>query len=395
MDDAPPGAPLELPRRNMVGPILIVLILFIAFAAVWVQQVTKLSLQPGNVFDLMGMLFSLFWIMGWSVGVLVLAALLVFLFFFGDSARVADGRLISVLNIGPFKMIGDYELARIRNLRAEADASGERAKVLFEYDGVGCGVGELMPLDIAERNVKMLRDAMAGVATAPAADPVPTPQPAAARFTPLTFVPPAEVGQRRLPLLTMLVLIAANLIPLIGVLLGGWTLAEVMVLFWAESAVIGFYTLLKIAVVAKWWAPLPGLFFTGHFGGFMSIHFLFIYLMFVRGFGAKGPDSGAFEALTHLFVPLWPALLALFLSHGISFAMNFIARREYESATVQRLMTAPYGRIVLMHLTLIFGGWVVALLHDPMPALVMLIVLKVVADLRGHYGERAVSAENE
>jgi len=40
-----------------------------------------------------------------------------------------------------------------------------------------------------------------------------------------------------------------------------------------------------------------------------------------------------------------------------------------------------------MQLTLIFGGWVVMLLKDPMPALALLIVFKVIADLRGHYGE--------
>ena len=87
-------------------------------------------------------------------------------------------------------------------------------------------------------------------------------------------------------------------------------------------------------------------------------------------------------------MPLWPALLALFVSHGISFALNFLGRREYQHMTVQKLMAAPYGRIVMMQFTLIFGGWVVMLLNNPLPALVLLIVLKVAADLRAHYGER-------
>jgi hypothetical protein len=181
-------------------------------------------------------------------------------------------------------------------------------------------------------------------------------------------------------------------VPLVFVLSGEWTLQEVIVLFWAESAIIGFYTLLKIAVVAKWWAPFPGLFFLGHFGGFMALHFLFIYMLFVRGVDVHAPAPGAIEALGSLFTPLWPALLGLFLSHGVSFALNFLARREYAGTKVQYLMMAPYGRIVVMQLTLIFGGWVVMLMKNTMPALVLLVVFKVIADLRAHYGEHSVHA---
>lgn len=45
-----------------------------------------------------------------------------------------------------------------------------------------------------------------------------------------------------------LALIAANLAPVAGMILFGWNLGDVMILHWGESAVIGFYNLLKIAV---------------------------------------------------------------------------------------------------------------------------------------------------
>jgi hypothetical protein len=93
------------------------------------------------------------------------------------------------------------------------------------------------------------------------------------------------------------------------------------------------------------------------------------------------------EALTRLFTPLWPALLALLLSHGVSFALNFLGQHEYQRTTMPRLMAAPYGRIVMMQFTLILGGGAVMWLKNPLPALVLLIVLKVAADLRAHYGE--------
>lgn len=384
-DDAPRGTPLVLPRQNFIGPALIVAGMFVIFAAILVRQIAHLNLQAlGSVSDLASMLFDLCFALAWSVAVMGLGAFAVFLLFFGDSARIAGGRLIYVLNLGPFKMITEYELARMRNLRVEDDAGGERVRVRFEYDEVEQGLGDLMPPNVARWNLKKLLNSMAVLATTQAAEPVNP-----LKVTPPRFDPPAEVAQRRLPLFTMLVLVCANLIPLLGVLFGGWTLAEVMVLFWAESAVIGFYTLLKIAVVAKWLAPFAGLLFAGHFGGFMAGHFFFIYELFVRGIDAVHPDPGAVEALTRLFMPLWPALLALLLSHGVSFVRNFLAQREYEGATVQSLMAAPYVRIFLMQFTLILGGWGVMLLHNPVPALVLLIVLKVAFDLRGHSGERA------
>ncbi len=191
---------------------------------------------------------------------------------------------------------------------------------------------------------------------------------------------------------TALVLIAANVVPLAGVLFWGWRLADVMVLFWAESAIVAFYTLLKMVVVGRWMALPGGIFFVGHFGAFMAIHFLFIYEIFVRGLHASGREPALREALTEVFMPLWPALVALFLSHGVSFAANFLGRHEYRSASLRTLMAAPYNRVVLMQLTLIFGGGLALALNDTRPALVLLVALKIAADLYAHRRERRQAA---
>lgn len=55
-------------------------------------------------------------------------------------------------------------------------------------------------------------------------------------------------------------------------------------------------------------------------------------------------------------------------------------------------MTAPYNRIMIMHLTLIFGGWIVLLVGMPAGALVVLLLLKTAADLRAHRNEHRVAA---
>ena len=47
-------------------------------------------------------------------------------------------------------------------------------------------------------------------------------------------------------------LLAANLLPLVGVLFLDWDLALVLVLFWAESGVIGAFGIAKLAWVTRW-----------------------------------------------------------------------------------------------------------------------------------------------
>jgi len=55
---------------------------------------------------------------------------------------------------------------------------------------------------------------------------------------------------------------------------------------------------------------------------------------------------------------------------------------------ISGLMVAPHRRVTLMQLTLIFGGWLAMALNNPLPALALLIVLRVATDLHAHRGER-------
>jgi hypothetical protein len=305
-----------------------------------------------------------------------LGAFTVLLWFHRETLYLRDGRLVSAPRLGPLRMLAEYDLARVRNLRVE-EKDGQGARVSFDYGEGSRSFGDALPRPRAEQIIATIRAAMPGPA---AAAPPPVASPAVQ----------AAAERPPLSLASALALIAANLVPLLGVLLAGWKLAGVIVLFWAESAVIAFYTLLKMAVVGRWLAIPAGIFFLAHFGGFMAIHFLFIYELFVIGHTGRAP--GADDALAGVFAPLWPALLALFVSHGVSFVSNFLRRREHAGMTLGALMSAPYNRVVLMQLTLIFGGWILLLIRDPRPALALLIVLKVGADLYAHRRERVIAA---
>ena len=82
-------------------------------------------------------------------------------------------------------------------------------------------------------------------------------------------------------------------------------------------------------------------------------------------------------------------LLAFFISHGISYFSNFLGRQEYRGREISEQMGQPYKRIMIMHVTIIFGGFLVMALNTPLAALLLLIVLKMGADLKAHQIEHS------
>jgi hypothetical protein len=48
-------------------------------------------------------------------------------------------------------------------------------------------------------------------------------------------------------------------------------------------------------------------------------------------------------------------------------------------------MFRPYGRIVIMHLTIIFGGILIQSFGAPLLALLVMISLKILIDLTAHF----------
>lgn len=360
-------------------------IFFAIFAAIeWSVVASLFDRSVDDVFDLTFLLFQGFWALGWSVGVLLLGALTLLLAFYSESARLEGGTLIHIAKLGSMKILVDYDLAKVGNVRLEQPASGDpdMVQVRFDYDGGSNALGNAMPRLDGQRIVDAITGAGRFVPRAlePPQQEVRTP-PSPARTSPAKVPLPLSAG-------SAIALVAANCVPLFGVLFFGWDLGEIMVLYWVESGVIAFYTVLKIAIVGKLAAIVAAPFFIGHFGGFMAGHFLLIYGLFLRGnTGAWAP--GAAAELSAIFNPIWTSIAALFISHGISFYTNFLQQREYDGATVSGLMTAPYSRVMVMHLTLIFGGWIILLIGMPTGALVVLLVLKTLLDLRAHRREHA------
>ena len=211
--------------------------------------------------------------------------------------------------------------------------------------------------------------------------------------------------------LPLIALLAANSIPLAGVIVLGWDVFSIVLLYWAENLVIGFYNVLKMAFV-KVEHPRDHLaklfyipFFCVHFGGFTAAHGLFVLLIFKKGSGefmSENPWPCFFVFLQLLFnvikqvytiIPtdMKFALLGLFLSHGISFIYNYFFKGECERENMRSLMGKPYIRVVVLHVTVLVGGFLSMAMGEPVAILFVLVVLKTVLDVNFHLRERRSS----
>lgn len=383
------------PFKRNFATILIAGGMLAVFLVPLFNMLQSLPESDGDLFSLVFIAFTLFWMLGWSVGVLAIAALFLGFAFGRETLHVQNDRLVLRIGIPGFGAGMDFSAALIRNFRVAAPdeeaGSGWRGEhLVFDYGGedvaFGCNIAGAEAEELIDTLQTLFPEHDQAVADIPPLTDIPAVEPATARLAPDV----AERAQSDVATLSWrspsaLALIAANLIPVVGVLFWHWNIGELMLLFWAESAVIGFYTLLKMARVGKWAVLFYGPFFTGHYGGFMAGHLLFIYGFFVQG-QMDNTDIPVQEVVAN-FVAMAPALLGFFISHGVSFVSNFIGRREYVGKEIGAQMGEPYKRIIIMHVTIIFGGFLVMAFGSALPALLLLVALKLAADLRAHLRE--------
>jgi hypothetical protein len=201
-------------------------------------------------------------------------------------------------------------------------------------------------------------------------------------------------------------LVLANLVPFVGVLALGWELHSLLVVYWLESAVVGALTIPKMVRAADPDAParpdsFAGLadlagaedgtvalvslvalfgriaFFCVHYGLFWVVHGAFV-LRFPTFFADLAWASPRVVAT---------GAVGLLVSHVVSYRRDYVAGREYEQTTPEELMSAPYRRVLVLHLTVLGGAVGAAAVGVPLAALALMVVVKTALDLRGYWRE--------
>ncbi len=219
-------------------------------------------------------------------------------------------------------------------------------------------------------------------------------------------------------------LIAANALPLFGVLFFGWDTFTIVFLYWAENVIVGAINVLKILATApnanllvwgdvdpndqlnrermersrgtsvkllRWETQASKLFFIPffvmHYGLFCFVHGGIIFEIFGRQSGF-GPFLGVYDFTSVITEKhLWLCLAALSASHLVSFFNNYIGRGEYRRTTIASQMFAPYPRIIVLHLAIFVGAFAAMASGSNFFVLLILIIGKTFFDLSLHLAE--------
>lgn len=181
-------------------------------------------------------------------------------------------------------------------------------------------------------------------------------------------------GDKRSPLRLVLTL-AFNAIPLAGVAFWGWSAFDLIFLYWLENVVIGVRTALMMLLSARFNGLAGTLaitaFFMLHYGVFCLVHGLFVGAMFGNATGSHPlefvlPDPA-------IMIGVWAIISwqsALLLLHVLS----------GDRTNASDMMGWPYPRILVLHLTIIAGGFLLMWLNWPQAGVVLLAILKTLLD---------------
>ena len=294
------------------------------------------------------------------------------------------------------------------NLRAEVvKDDARRYKIALVGAGAAVPLGEFSDHDEARTaGMRAARRARVAFEEKPEGEPL-----IRMEAEELARVPAAELPQEtpwwRRP--ATLALVAANFVPVWGVLYAGWQILSVMLLFWIENVIVGAYTLLKMLLarggaeggvsVALQMAGnlVTCAFFAFHYGMFCFVHGVFVVALFGGMKGFRGDLSDLPGVVLDLAGRHWAilAIIALVVSHGISFYVHYLKPRVYQDAQASRIMGEPYKRVVILHVVILLGGFAAQATGSSLVPLLMLIVLKTGVDLVAHWREHAMPHERE
>ena len=198
--------------------------------------------------------------------------------------------------------------------------------------------------------------------------------------------------------ISSLALVAGNLVPLLGALWWGWEPASLLLIFWAESAIIGGFAIARFSIAFRRGRPrgmrnkqgrepqsLAGLmsFFLFHYGLFMGAHLFFLFMAFL-----EDTPHASVSGILALIPPL--AVLGLVVSHAASFFIHYLGvgrsgDAQWRTTSVGKEFFLPYARILPMHIAIILGAMIGgAGGFQATSVAVALVLLKLVVDLGTH-----------
>jgi hypothetical protein len=186
---------------------------------------------------------------------------------------------------------------------------------------------------------------------------------------------------------TGLILLGANLLPLIAVWKLNWTFYDLLVLYWAEIILVGVINIFRMILVNPGSSTMsfhllkiffvP--FFAGHFGLFCVGVGLALQIIFGKeNFQVENQIMAMLTGASRML--FWPIVI----SHLFSFSWNYIGQREFRRTTIMRRMFAPYLRVIPLAIFFIAAAYACLRFKSPDWMIIALVIGKALIDLITH-----------
>ncbi len=202
----------------------------------------------------------------------------------------------------------------------------------------------------------------------------------------------------------MVVILAANFVPVAGVLWFGWDTFAVVFAYWLEGVVAGLFTLMKIACSLPGYRPKPGTpvsyerknkdvsssftvtqlskamvlpAFLAVYGGLTLVYGLLLVVFL----GGEPTPAGIVRRVTVVSAGLGTLLGAMVISHAWAFYAEFVRGPTWAKSDPMFHFWRPLGRFVLLHFVIVLGGLLSHFLGWPPIWLAVFIGFKICGEL--------------
>jgi len=208
--------------------------------------------------------------------------------------------------------------------------------------------------------------------------------------------------------LNLLFVVLINAVPLVGVKWFGWSVGVVLMLYWVENLLTAVFTCLRIEL-HRWVTRKSGHWRSGggidprSAGHTLLFEYAPVALMFTL---VHGIFVGAFTFMVNVNRPDWPmwhfsfdqfrsGVLQLSAVFVADFLVDALQMRSRSFAWIRAYQGQRLGRVLIMHLTIIFGLGAVMVTESPFAVLYVLIGLKTLLELAsaGKISAQALPAE--
>ncbi len=211
---------------------------------------------------------------------------------------------------------------------------------------------------------------------------------------------------------SMIALVISNLVLMAIGLYYKLPLFDILLIYWSETVVIGFFTFLKMVIVQFYKDPSQKMSFEANsaeakiagainvFSIFIklflivisvfiiSIFSLFQLVLIVALFGTEEMQTSK-EFPVQEFSTFLMGVSVIFFSHTISFIFNFIRKKEFVFLKARRLIWIPFRRVLLLALVIISGALILSQIKsDSVYVLIPYFIIKLIFDIFIDYLER-------